>query len=825
MIFTETIPVRPGQTIPLGRHGENLARQIVFDISEWRALYGPGSVELIHQRQNDINPYPVTLESSGDKILWTVRSFDTDQVCHYGKAELRYLIGPLSTEQTVVKSAVYQTEVLPALGPPVADAPAAQLDWLAELKETIDTASQNAQTVTDLAADVNVIRTQIAADRQAAARSATAAQTSETNAAQSATDAQTAAQSAAQSQNAAQTAAQSAQTYAANAATAATDAAQSAAATMVPQTRTVNGKALSADVTLNASDVGAADATEQAETDAEQDKKIDILTEILLGMDTTVIRTASGNPVEIDDGANNIPVKNLDVEIPVTQSGSGDPYPSGGNVNLMPYPYKFTELGNAVEYNGITFTDNNGVISVNGTATADAFYRISDERTIDNYATVRSNLFRLPAGNYILSTTESGGLYDTTTQRNSFRIQINTVSGDVVATTAGTTNTGKTYTFTITEEDTETDLRCFIFVANGTVADNVQVYPMIRSADNPDAAWSPYSNVRPFAGVTDVTVTRTGKNLVSILRSANTTNGNVIVRMLGDGRYILSGTRSALPSVTGLNPADNLDNERDRLAEPLFVMKKGVTYYVSGCQITYRTGTPYDMNVRTCFAMYYPSASNPLTVTPSTDWYVKQIRIYLYANTEYDGATVYEPMITTDSGKVWEPYQKQSVTVSTGDAGTVYGGTLDVTTGILTVTWKKIDVRDPEVAKYNNILYFSKTLSPSGISGAENSVFCSALPSVPSLRQDNGCYVNTGGSPLIMSLRDTGIDTAQKFNAWAEENSLQIVYKLASPVTYPLTPQELKTLSGINSITSDAGTVTVSYRADSTMLYHKLLVR
>ena len=36
-------------TLSLGRQGENLARQVVFDLSAWEAEYGPGTVELIHQ--------------------------------------------------------------------------------------------------------------------------------------------------------------------------------------------------------------------------------------------------------------------------------------------------------------------------------------------------------------------------------------------------------------------------------------------------------------------------------------------------------------------------------------------------------------------------------------------------------------------------------------------------------------------------------------------------------------------------------------------------------------------------------------------------------
>ena len=48
-----------GRTLALGREGENLARQVVFDISEWWASYGDGTVSLIAQLHGDAEPYPL----------------------------------------------------------------------------------------------------------------------------------------------------------------------------------------------------------------------------------------------------------------------------------------------------------------------------------------------------------------------------------------------------------------------------------------------------------------------------------------------------------------------------------------------------------------------------------------------------------------------------------------------------------------------------------------------------------------------------------------------------------------------------------------------
>lgn len=103
-------------------------------------------------------------------------------------------------------------------------------------------------------------------------------------------------------------------------------------------------------------------------------------------------------------------------------------------------------------------------------------------------------------------------------------------------------------------------------------------------------------------------------------------------------------------------------------------------------------------------------------------------------------------------------------------AGTVYGGTLDVTTGLLTVT-------HGQIASY-----------------AGESV--------------NG--------PWLSSL-----DT---YSAGATPSSgAQVVYPLETPVTYRLTPQELDSLLGQNGIFADCGNVSVTYRADPVKYIDKKL--
>ena len=99
-------------TLALGRQGENMAMQVVFDVSEWETLYGPGAVELLYRRPGDRTPYPVALERDGSTVLWTLTDTDTAFPNSYGKCELRYY-----ADETLAKSRVWRTWVEPGINP------------------------------------------------------------------------------------------------------------------------------------------------------------------------------------------------------------------------------------------------------------------------------------------------------------------------------------------------------------------------------------------------------------------------------------------------------------------------------------------------------------------------------------------------------------------------------------------------------------------------------------------------------------------------------------------------------------------------------------
>ena len=135
----EIYKVSPGKSIDLGRQGENLARQVRFDLSGWISSFGPGTVQLLHERKDDKAPYPVAVEQDGNLAVWTVTSADTSAAGN-GRAELQYYVG-----NALVKTETWATKVRAALGPVSETPPEAQQGWVDQVLQAGAAAAEAAE--------------------------------------------------------------------------------------------------------------------------------------------------------------------------------------------------------------------------------------------------------------------------------------------------------------------------------------------------------------------------------------------------------------------------------------------------------------------------------------------------------------------------------------------------------------------------------------------------------------------------------------------------------------------------------------------------------
>jgi len=157
------------------------------------------------------------------------------------------------------------------------------------------------------------------------------------------------------------------------------------------------------------------------------------------------------------------------------------------------------------------------------------------------------------------------------------------------------------------------------------------------------------------------------------------------------------------------------------------------------------------------------------------------------------------------------PYEGQTYDIEfPSEAGTVYGGTLDVSTGELVVDRIHLNARNADrwYSAGNKNVYVGLPLSPTELT----TILCSHCgyhrrPAAGTVENwvDWGGYPNSNKN-LIVTMK--GItDSVDTWNEYIQTNDVEFVYFLATPTTYQLTPQEICTLLGQNNIWADTGDI------------------
>ena len=149
------------------------------------------------------------------------------------------------------------------------------------------------------------------------------------------------------------------------------------------------------------------------------------------------------------------------------------------------------------------------------------------------------------------------------------------------------------------------------------------------------------------------------------------------------------------------------------------------------------------------------------------------------------------------------------------EAGTIYGGSLDVLTGVLTVDYAIVTINN--VTRFrcglttDNLPYAYLKLPYVSIgTGVITKTKCSMYKSVNKSKVDKTLRMYTTEADIW----DSDMDVSSDESAKSYLSNLQIIYPLANPVTYQLTPHEVKSLLGQNNIYADTGDTSVEYRAD-----------
>jgi hypothetical protein len=162
-----------------------------------------------------------------------------------------------------------------------------------------------------------------------------------------------------------------------------------------------------------------------------------------------------------------------------------------------------------------------------------------------------------------------------------------------------------------------------------------------------------------------------------------------------------------------------------------------------------------------------------------------------------------EEYIVTEQGDVEMPVGHDSTYYTTA----IYGGTVDMAKGVLTITHKVVDLGDLNYTKEitNWYTFFTQTIKNDVLFDANKATIM--LTTYNGISQasttssgDNYAWVNPQGIVCIKDTSQASL-TAEQFKERVD--GLMLVYELATPIEISLTPQQMQTLSGQNNIWSN----------------------
>lgn len=310
-------------------------------------------------------------------------------------------------------------------------------------------------------------------------------------------------------------------------------------------------------------------------------------------------------------------------------------------------------------------------------------------------------------------------------------------------------------------------------------------------------------NVRPISGWDTAVLMHAGHNLVRYPYDNTTmTRNGITFTDNGDGTVTANGTAT-----------DRTTFYLCSVEHPIH-LKKGCSYTLTGAPgvsgaILYMQDTTFKQMVA------HPINPNT-TITADYSEYYMFLRVE--AGATLDNA-VFRPMLVMgDTAQEFEPYQGQMLSADLPE--TVYGGTLDWTTGTLTIARKGVRLTGEED-------WTELTDMPDGQHAYQWQPEDYATGKLSGLCSH---YTVNRGSYLIVNVVYFGnritVNTVQEtvadFKAWlaaqVEANTpVTVVYVLAAPYTIQLTPQQLQLLKGNNALWSTTGDTSLAYIADTKM--------
>lgn len=332
-----------------------------------------------------------------------------------------------------------------------------------------------------------------------------------------------------------------------------------------------------------------------------------------------------------------------------------------------------------------------------------------------------------------------------------------------------------------------------ISIRNTSTSDISSVTPksMVESGSSA-TTYEPYSNICPISGWDEVNVTRTGINV-----------------------WDEQIEKGYISTSTGANSA-NTTGQQWRSINHIPVVPNIQLYckIADGYTTSNSTITVYYYDQNKGFLSYASNKGNTVITIPNNCYYMRFAHYFATARqTTPIGVSINYPSTDHDH----HAYNGQTYTIDLD--GTRYGGTLDVTTGVLTLTYGRLNLGDISWQYISGDIFRgtnTSTIAPNMEIATDNEVPLNAICESYKVEKYNGSGAKLVGLKDVNQIRiqdpQYSHDATGASALHDKVNNTYLVYKFATPTTYQLTPTQVRTLLGENNIWADSGEVEVTYR-------------
>nr|DAI60053.1 MAG TPA: collagen I alpha 1 [Caudoviricetes sp.] len=354
----------------------------------------------------------------------------------------------------------------------------------------------------------------------------------------------------------------------------------------------------------------------------------------------------------------------------------------------------------------------------------------------------------------------------------------------------------------------------------------VVCYPVENFPLGVTASWEPTQagsgdpspdNIRPISGRDSVKVERCGGNVIEFLRT-NDSHESVKIAVDAEKNITLNGA---------LTRGANIIIGMCRLH---WVAGKTYTMYVKkvggSASLGSGDGITFAYSLFTTDYNHYfrgdTRSTNLNAYTASNAALVETELIFMLqcwrANTVFNNFKFQIEVVPGSTPPTtYAPYTGQTTTMTLPH--TIYGGTVDAVTGEGQETWKTINlpktgwVKDSSTTftRFNN---YTALPAPANIKDQFKNILCNVLPS-KNTNMDEIAIQLENANDIMLMVSLSGIKTLEDFLSFLDAYSVQVCYKLASPVPITATgAQPIPALPGVNTVLTDADSVAVTGRAD-----------